>query len=204
MVHEEWFEPISAAADDQLDGPEAERLHAHLRTCAPCRELLRSFEHDRRRARLQPSGTTGALADAVLARRAQDRTADHASHRRLIRRGAVAVAGIAAAMIAVVSISHTPRDPAPPAPELASGEVLIDAWNNSFDRADVEVHAGTTVEWRNAGAATHQLVRKLGGATVSEQLLPGHTETATFSSPGTYHYFCTIHPHMTGTVTVDA
>jgi plastocyanin len=28
--------------------------------------------------------------------------------------------------------------------------------------------------------------------------------TFTFSTPGTYEYFCTIHPKMTGTVVVEA
>ena len=221
MVHDEWWEAISAAADEQLDGAEANALDAHLQTCPDCTDLLHTFERDRRRLRLHPVQATDGLADRVLAARrltaggspstdqpGTDRpTTDQpitAARRTLVRRGGLVLGAVAAAMIVVVSLTRPPADPVAPAPDLAHDHALIDAGRRTFDRAEVQVPAGTTVEWRNAGATTHHLVRSLGGATVTEALRPGQTEFATFSAPGTYRFFCSIHPEMTGSVTVDA
>jgi len=111
--------------------------------------------------------------------------------------------GVAAAVIALVALTSGATTLAPTQPRDA-GDALIAAQDRSFDRADIEVPSGTTVEWRNAGTRTHHLVREFDGVTLDEDLPPGRTETATFDRPGTFSYYCTIHPEMVGTVTVDA
>jgi plastocyanin len=205
MTHEPWFELISAAADDELVGDESARLAEHLATCTGCADLLARMEHDRRVARLHRPDAGAPLVTTVLAARTAERADERRAQRRLVRRAGVAATAVAAAMIAVVSLARPAAGPPPPPqPPLADNEVLIDAWGRTFEHADVEVAAGTTVEWRNAGADRHHLVRSLGGATITEDLLPGHTESARFSEPGVYRFYCTIHPEMTGTVTVDA
>lgn len=206
MVHEEWLEPISAAADGELAGREQAELDAHLAHCTDCTDLLRTFERDRRRLLLQPQQAPAGLTDSVLAGRARPIGGNTGSTagRTLVRRGGLALGAVAAAIIAVVIVGRPAPEPTAPRPALAHDHALIDAGSHTFDRAELEVAKGTTVEWRNAGATTHHLVRSLGGATVTEDLRPGQTETATFSRPGTYRFFCTIHPDMTGAVTVDA
>lgn len=204
MSHQLWFELLSASADDELTDDESARLDAHLSTCAECAQVLERMEHDRRLARLHRPDVAAPLIARVLAARTAERTRAATSRQTLVRRAGVAMTAVAAAMIAVVSLAHPADERPPPQPPLADNEVLIDAWGQSFEHADVEVDAGTTVEWRNAGADRHQLVRSLGGATITEDLLPGHTESARFSEPGVYRFYCTIHPQMTGTVTVDA
>lgn len=209
MTCTDWFELVSAAADDQLASDERARLDEHLVGCASCRALLGTFEQERRRQRLSPPADHGALVSQVLDRRAADPAHPHPRPGRdLARRGVLASVAVVAV---VLSIATAPRGstpaptPAPTGAEVASGpEVLIDAKSQTFDDADIEVAAGTTVEWRNTGTSTHHLVRRLGGVLVSEDLTPGTTEAATFAEPGTYEFWCTIHQGMSGTVTVDA
>ncbi|HWJ63054.1 MAG TPA: cupredoxin domain-containing protein [Acidimicrobiales bacterium] len=205
MDHPEWLEPISAAADGELDDAEAARLDAHLAACPSCRSVLAGFEADRRRARFSPTSAPARddLAGAVLAARSADhRDADRARV-VLLRRTTAAAVAVAAAVVALVLITAGTSPLAPVGPS-QDHDALIAARDRSFDRADIEVEAGTTVEWRNAGSRTHHLVREFDGVTVGEDLPPGRTETATFDRPGTFAYFCTIHPEMVGTVTVDA
>jgi len=206
MMHEEWFDLVSAAADGELDAFDEVRLAAHVAECGSCAALLDDFEARRRRARMHagpgPSLTPpDTLVDAVLAARGEDRSRRSHARATLARRAGFAVVAMAAAILGVVSLSTT----SPPAPATrSSDDVLIAATDHSFNHARVEVEAGATVEWTNDGSTMHHLVRRLGGATVGDDLAPGQTETATFAEPGTYEYFCTIHPEMTGTVTVDA
>ena len=71
----------------------------------------------------------------------------------------------------------------------------------AFQPASIEVPAGSTVTWTNAGAAPHTVTAD-DGSFDSGQLKPGATFSQTFSTPGTYTYHCEIHPQMTGTVVV--
>lgn len=206
MVHDPWFDLISAAADDQLSEQEDAQLRDHLTGCPSCAHLLATFEAERRRARFQQAQPHPNLTATVLAARTEQLAATHRASRTLARRAGLAATGLAAAIMAFVMAVPRESAPAPTGDTtvVAHQRVLIDAGSKSFTQTDIEVAAGTTVVWRNAGGTTHQLVRKIGGTTVTEELQPGQTERATFAQPGTYEYYCTIHPEMTGTVTVDA
>ena len=204
MQHHEWFEAISAAADGQLDAAEQAALDAHLAGCSGCTDLLRSFERERRRLRFQSTAPRGDLVTTVLAARTAEVTDRRRGRVVLGRRLAFASSLAAAAVVGVAALPGPADAPGPATSSLASTSVQIHARDHSFTTPDIEVDAGTTVQWHNEGGTTHNLVRKLGGATVSEDLTPGQTESATFAEPGTYEYYCTIHPEMTGTVTVDA
>lgn len=203
MDHDEWLELISAEADGELDDAESARLAEHLAGCASCTALLASFEGDRRRARMRTRGEGEHLVGAVLEARADDHAEADRVRGVLLRRSTAAAVGLAAAVIALVAITSGTTSMGPAAPE-PQYDALIAARDRSFDSADIEVDAGTTVEWRNAGSTTHHLVRKLGGVVVDEDLPPGTTETATFEEPGVFEYYCAVHPEMTGTITVDA
>ena len=206
MTCTDWFELVSAAADGQLSSDEQARLDQHLIGCASCRSLLGAFERERRRQRMSPPADHGALVSQVLERRTRDAPRPHPT-RELARRGGLALALVAALVLGLTTIQRPTVERTVTTDELASSATagaLIDAEGQTFDDAQIEVRAGTTVEWRNTGSATHHLVRSLGGAVVSEDLAPGHSEVATFAEPGTYEFWCTIHQGMSGTVTVDA
>lgn len=68
----------------------------------------------------------------------------------------------------------------------------------------IEVPAGATVVWTNEDTTLHTVTPSGDDATAFGGGLDGSGTTveATFDEPGTYEYFCSIHPSMTGTVTV--
>ena len=71
----------------------------------------------------------------------------------------------------------------------------------------------TTVTWLNrdfisgpyggGSGVTHRLVSDDGLTFTSGSITPNGTFVATLSAPGTYDYHCSIHPAMTGTLTVN-
>lgn len=91
-----------------------------------------------------------------------------------------------------------PTDPAP-APVTGSGDVNI--VDNAFGPSSITVPAGATVSWLNKGALPHTVTAR-NGTFDSGILSSGGRFSETFSTPGTFSYFCAIHPEMTGTVRV--
>ena len=72
----------------------------------------------------------------------------------------------------------------------------------AFDPPDLSVAAGTTVTWTNEDNTTHTVTGTDTDLIASPDLDQGDTYTVTFGQAGTYHYICSIHTNMTGTVTV--
>ena len=62
--------------------------------------------------------------------------------------------------------------------------------------------AGTTVTWKNEDDIPHTVVSTTK-AFRSKALDTDDSFSFTFTTPGTYEYFCSLHPHMVGTVVVD-
>ena len=75
--------------------------------------------------------------------------------------------------------------------------------NFTFRDPSVTVKAGTTVTWTNADDIPHTVVAK-DGAFKSKVLDSGDRFSFTFAKPGQFGYFCSLHPHMTGTIVVKA
>jgi amicyanin len=79
-------------------------------------------------------------------------------------------------------------------------EVKID--NFSFGPAELKVPVGTTVTWTNRDDIPHTAVST--DKTFKSKVLDTDEKFSfTFSKPGTYEYFCSIHPKMTGKVVVQ-
>jgi plastocyanin len=81
------------------------------------------------------------------------------------------------------------------------GAVKID--NFTFTPKSVTVKAGTTVTWTNQDDIPHT-VTSTTKQFRSKALDTDDKFTFTFSTPGTYDYFCSLHPKMTGTIVVEA
>ncbi|SRR5258708_36030042 len=79
-------------------------------------------------------------------------------------------------------------------------EVKID--NFSFGPATLTVPAGTSVTWTNRDDIPHTVV-STDGVFKSKVLDTDEKFSFTFSKAGTYPYFCSIHPKMTGKVIVQ-
>ena len=87
----------------------------------------------------------------------------------------------------------------PDAPAAGMATVRIDNFN--FAPAALTVAAGTTVTWTNADDSPHT-VREKDGKFKSAALDTDDTFSQTFTAPGKYEYFCSIHPRMTGEIVV--
>lgn len=72
----------------------------------------------------------------------------------------------------------------------------------AFTPADLEVSVGDTVTWTNSDTAPHTVTSTGGGPLDSPNLEKGDTWSFTFTKPGTYPFYCAVHPDMKGTVTV--
>ena len=79
-------------------------------------------------------------------------------------------------------------------------EVKID--NFSFTPATITVPTGTTVRWTNRDDIPHTVVND-DQKFESKALDTDDQYSYTFTKPGSYGYFCSIHPKMTGKVVVQ-
>lgn len=83
----------------------------------------------------------------------------------------------------------------------AAAVVAID--NFSFTPATITVSPGTTVTWTNRDDIPHTVVSSDDPKAFKSKVLDtGDTFSYTFTKPGTFAYFCSVHPKMTGTVIV--
>ena len=73
--------------------------------------------------------------------------------------------------------------------------------NFSFTPAMTSVAAGTTISWMNHDDIPHKVV-STEQKFKSPVLDTGEQFSYRFDAPGTYKYFCSIHPRMTGQIIV--
>jgi plastocyanin len=69
-----------------------------------------------------------------------------------------------------------------------------------FKPSSVTVDRGTRIRFVNAGTLTHTTTEHTG--LWDERLSPGDKFTRRFRRAGEFGFHCTIHPAMTGTITV--
>jgi amicyanin len=87
----------------------------------------------------------------------------------------------------------------PGAAGAAELEVKID--NFTFGPQKLTVKAGDTVTWINEDDIPHTVVST--GHFRSKALDTENKYSFTFTTPGTYEYFCGLHPHMQGSIIVE-
>ena len=71
----------------------------------------------------------------------------------------------------------------------------------AFIPPTLTVAAGTAVTWINEDDTPHTIMTA-DQSLRSPALDTGERFTTTFATPGTYAYFCSLHPHMRGTIVV--
>jgi plastocyanin len=93
--------------------------------------------------------------------------------------------------------------------EEAGAPVEVKALDNTFIDDEVDVEVGTEVVWKNGGRNDHDIVPVVDGESWGvgiDAFHPGDSYSYTFSEPGEYAYYCTIHGTadvgMTGTIIV--
>ena len=78
-----------------------------------------------------------------------------------------------------------------------------------FDPPTLKVAKGTTVTWKNGDSTLHTVTsgtaegNESGTSFDSSYLAGGKTFQWTFSTPGTFDYYCTLHPYMKGQIVVS-
>jgi len=75
--------------------------------------------------------------------------------------------------------------------------------NFTFNPPTLKVAAGTTVTWKNEDDIPHT-VASVTRTFKSKALDTDDSYTFTFTTAGVYEYFCSLHPHMKGTIVVEA
>ncbi len=89
------------------------------------------------------------------------------------------------------------------AQQAAAPPVAVSIDNFSFTPATVTVSAGTTVTWTNRDDIPHTVVSSDDPKAFKSKVLDTDEKFSfTFSKPGTFAYFCSVHPKMTGMVIV--
>ncbi len=106
---------------------------------------------------------------------------------------AAALGAAAAPLLAAIVLPVQAQDEA--------GTVAID--NFTFNPHQLTVKAGSTVIWTNKDDIPHAIAA-VNKEFKSKALDTGDAYSFTFAVPGTYAYFCSLHPHMTGTIVVEA
>jgi plastocyanin len=105
-----------------------------------------------------------------------------------------AVFGCLAGLLAGVAVMAAPA---------GVEEMAVKIDNFTFTPQRLTVKAGTTVIWTNQDDIPH-VVASSTKAFKSKALDTDDKFSFTFTTVGVYEYFCSLHPHMTGTIVVEA
>jgi plastocyanin len=116
---------------------------------------------------------------------------------KLARQAALAL--VVKSLIGVIP-SACAAEPAQQVAAMNTPTISID--NFAFSQASVTVPVGTKVTWVNHDDMLHTVADE-GKSFKSDPLDNGDSFSHTFDKPGTYKYFCSLHPHMTGTIVVQ-
>jgi plastocyanin len=104
---------------------------------------------------------------------------------------------VGVAAFALLSAAQAFADDTTPLPGAAN--VRID--NFTFNPPVLTVPAGTTVTWQNVDDIPHTVVAPEAKMR-SKPLDTNDSFSFTFTNPGEFGYFCSLHPHMMGKVIV--
>jgi plastocyanin len=86
--------------------------------------------------------------------------------------------------------------------QTSSSAVAIN--NFTFTPQTSTVKAGTTVTWTNKDDTPHGIASANNAFKKSQALDTDDSYSFTFATPGTYAFFCYVHPFMKGTIVVEA
>jgi plastocyanin len=84
----------------------------------------------------------------------------------------------------------------------AADAIKVSAHDFMFSPLSMTVNVGATVIWTNVDDEPHTVVSDTG-LFRSGALDTNESFSFQFDKPGTYHYTCSIHPRMVGTIVVQ-
>jgi plastocyanin len=80
--------------------------------------------------------------------------------------------------------------------------VTVNIQNFAFDPPEVTAAVGETIGWTNADSAPHTATPDDGGCDTGN-IAQNASAGLVFDAAGTYTYHCSVHPNMTGTITIQ-
>jgi|SRR3989344_767524 len=101
------------------------------------------------------------------------------------------------ALVIITGCSKQTQDNNTPA---TNQENTITISDFSFQPQEIMINAGTELIWKQDDSVKHTVVS--AGAFESNVLSKGDEFKFKFDKPGTYEYYCSIHPFMKGKVIV--
>ena len=101
-------------------------------------------------------------------------------------------------------VDPTDPTPTPEQPALATCPSTIVIDNFEYMPDNCQVTPGTTITFLNKDTVTHTATSLPGTPEAFDtgNINPKRSATVTFSAPGVYDYYCTIHPDMEASITV--
>jgi plastocyanin len=112
------------------------------------------------------------------------------------------ILGIAALAMVAAMVAGRSRTFASAAPQAQTpGEVTVTIENFSFSPGTITVPAGSTVRWTNKDDSPHNIVSE-DKSFKSKTLDTDDHFSQAFAKPGTYGYYCGLHPKMQGKIVV--
>ena len=117
----------------------------------------------------------------------------------------VSVVDIATGKTSTIAVGKTPRKVVvqQTSGQASAAGTKVSIAGFAFGPQAATIKAGDSVTWSNDDGPAHTVTFKDGSAG-AKSLSPGETFTRAFDKPGTYDYFCSFHPYMTGGVVVQA
>jgi YVTN family beta-propeller protein len=116
----------------------------------------------------------------------------------------VSVVDIATGKTTTIDVGKAPRKVVV---QQTSGQASADGAKVSiagfaFGPQKISIKVGDSVTWSNDDGTSHTVTFK-DGSVGAKTLSPGERFARIFDTPGTYDYFCSFHPYMTGSVVVQ-
>ena len=123
-------------------------------------------------------------------------TTEHLGYRARAAAAAAIVGMLAMALLLVLGSASASSAPS----ANASRSVTVTIKGFKFRPATINASKGDRVVWINRDSAPHTATR--GGSFDTGKIKSGKAVAVKFNARGTYRYFCSIHPEMTGKVVV--
>jgi amicyanin len=108
----------------------------------------------------------------------------------------------AAALLSLVLASGALRPRPVAAAQQQPSANIVNIDNFMFTPMELTISAGATVTWINKDDVPHTVV-SVDHKFKSQALDTDEKFSFTFTDPGTYEYFCSVHPRMTGKIIVN-
>jgi plastocyanin len=112
---------------------------------------------------------------------------------------AVLLCGIAFLNLSLFALAGEMKNDA----STSSKQNRIEIKDFTFNPQTITVKSGEKVTWINRDEEPHTIVSVEKQFKKSTALDTDQEFTITAGAPGTYNYFCSVHPKMTGTIVVE-